>query len=571
MRVELGAYDPLLGRSYTEIAGESRSMHKSQGFGAPERRGSFTNTFEHRLGEPAQDDLFDGVDLAWSRVPGAEGLTRHFANALAEYRTDQPESALPHLLEARALLARLPDEPLVAAKSAELDQVIRYCVGLWIEAVAEAPSATPGATVAVRTSALKRSRLPLTLSGVEIVGTKAGHATSRVLPFNEAIEDTFALTIPSNSEPTRPYWLEKPARKGSFEVGDVRRIGDPESPPALTARFRFVLAGLPLEYEVPVVHRWTDRVLGERYREFLVAPAALVEFEEEVALFPSAEPRDVRVRVTAGDRPVSGEVRLAAPRAWRVEPPHLTVRLGRAETDTVVAFRVTPPAETGSASVRAEFAISGDIWSWRSVTIDESHVPMQTLFLPAEVPFVRADVQIAGERIGYVMGSGDAVPDALRRMGYRVQLLEDADVQRGDLSGYDAIVVGVRAYNTRPQLLASQGRLLRYVEDGGRLVVQYNTADPSFGDGLGPYPFTISRDRVTVEEAPVRVLRPDHPLVTVPNRITEADFAGWVQERSLYMPRTFDERYTPVLAISDPGEPLNRGGILIAPLGRGTY
>ena len=578
VRVDLGAYDPLLGRSYTEIAGESRSMHKSQGFGSAERRGSFTNSLEPRLGEPAQGDLFDGIDLTWARVPGGAAAAPLFAQAAREFQPDRPHAIVPLLLRARAALAGLPDDPLVAGKRAELDEVIRSCLGLWLEAVASAPSVAPGGRVRVVTAALSRSEVPVTLRRVEILEPAAARETARPLAFNSAALDTFTVAIPAAAEPTRLYWLDRPMLRGSFEVADSTAIGAPENPPVLSARFTLEVGGetgvpgaAPLAFDVPVVYRWTDPVQGERYREFTLAPAASVRFEQGAYLFPDGAPRELRVVVQAADRPVQGALRLRLPEGWSAQPPAAAVALGRADAETTVAFRVTPAAGPAASTVTAEMAADGRAWTWRSVTIDYPHIPLQKILRPAEARLVRADVRVAGGRVGYLMGSGDAIPEALRQMGFAVTLLSDEDVQNGDLAAYDAIVTGVRAYNTRPRLRALQGRLLDYVARGGRLVVQYSTAEDGLQDRLGPFPFRISRDRVTVEEARVSFPRADHPLLQRPNRITSADFEGWVQERGLYFANPWDAKYDTVLASNDPGEPPRGGGLLYARHGKGVF
>jgi hypothetical protein len=432
---------------------------------------------------------------------------------------------------------------------------------------------------------LSRSALPVMLRRVEIVAPAAAHEVARPLVFNVSVLDTFAVALPADAAPTRLYWLDRPARKGSFEVADPIAIGTPENPPVLRARFTLEVGGevaagssagaatdrVPLVYEVPVVYRWTDPVQGERYREFTIAAPATLRFDQGVYLFADPAPRTLRLTVQAADRPVTGVLRLRLPPGWRSEPRERSVALARPESDTTLVFRVTPGATPAASSAAAELEVEGFTCAWRVVKIDYPHIPLQTLLLPAEARLVRAEVRHTGSRVGYLMGSGDAVPEALRQMGFEVVLLSDEDVEYGDLSRCDAIVAGVRAYNTRPRLRALQGRLLDYVARGGRLVVQYDTAEEALQDRLGPRPFRISRDRVTVEEAPVRMLQPQHPLLRVPNRITESDFTGWVQERGLYFANPWDAGYDTVLSCNDPGEPARDGGLLYARHGKGVF
>jgi LmbE family N-acetylglucosaminyl deacetylase len=577
---DLGAYDALLGRSYTEIAGESRSMHKSQGFGAAERRGAWDNSFEHRLGDRATSDLFDGVDLSWKRVPGGERVGALLAEAERSFDPAQPAALLPLLAKAHAAMAGLPSDPRVDAKRAELLEVMRSCAGLWIEADAATPSTIPGARLPVTVTVLNRSDAGATLDGVELLygatgkpagvavgGKLAGTALAPNLPVNaEAV-----VAIPADMPITQPYWLRAPMLKGSFEVADPRMIGLPENPAPLVARVRITLAGEPLVFDAPVVYRWVDPVLGERYRPIEIGPPATCRFDQGVYLFPDLAPREMRVVVECADTALDAVTRLKLPAGWKAEPASAPVKLAGRGSEQSLRFTVTPAAGPAAATVAAEVETRGRRYSYRHVVIDHPHIPVETLFPPAEARLVRVDLRHAGDQVAYVMGPGDQGPDALRQIGYHVTMLADDEVENADLSRYDAVVVGVRAYNTRPRLKTLQKRLLAYCAQGGRLVLQYDTADDNLKDALGPWPFTISRDRVTVEEAEMRVLKPGHPLLATPNTIGPDDFKGWVQERGLYYANPWDPRYETVFSANDPGETPKDGGLLFARYGKGTF
>ncbi|MFN8587871.1 MAG: PIG-L family deacetylase [Candidatus Eisenbacteria bacterium] len=572
IRVDVGAYQPLLGRSFSEIAGESRSMHKSQGFGSAERRGELTNTFEHRLGARANAELFEGVDLSWGRFPNGARVAALLREAEAKFDPAHPEALLPVLLKARDAMAACGDDPLVGVKRAELMDVIRSCAGLWLEAVASRPTTVPGGRVRVVTSVLDRTGAGLTLEKVEIVNGPASTRAARPLARNLAASDTLTATLAADAPLTQPWWLSQPGDKGAFAVPDQKLVGDPESAPALLARFTLAAGASRLQYDVPVVSRSVDPVLGERYRALEVVPPVTSRFEQGAYLFADAAPRDVRVVVESSLEPLAGTVKLSLPAGWRAEPAARAITLS-AQGDTTLAFRVTPPAAAANAPTTVRCIVESDYQQYdrRLVRIDHEHIPVQTLLPAAEAKLVRADVKHAGANVAYVMGSGDAVPAALAQMGWAVTLLSDADVEEGDLSKYDAVVIGVRAYNTRPRLLAHQDRLLAYAANGGRLVVQYQTADASFDNKLGPLPFKISRDRVTDETAAMRVRLAGHPLLTTPNAIGDADFAGWVQERGLYYAQPFDAGYDAVFGANDAGEPSRDGGLIVAKVGKGTF
>lgn len=574
--VDLGAYSELLGRSYTEIAGTSRSMHKSQGFGAPERRGSQINTFEPRLGTPTASDLFDGVDLTWARIPGGERVMPLLRKVQEGFDPRAPHASIMALLDLKAAIASLPNDPLVETKRDEVNEIVRSCLGLWVDAIAAQPVAPAGEAVRVTVTAINRSPIDATLEKVEMpFGAEAGFAAEgaavdrgeRVLANNQPVIASATVRIPDDAAIGQPFWLRRPATAGRFVVDDEALLGAAVNPPAMLARLTVRIAGRRLSFTVPVVYRWTDPVAGERYRPFEVAPAATVELDRDFYLFPDAKPRTVRVTARAAKASLSGRLRLRLPDGWKATPEAHPVTLAGAEAETTVSFSVLPGR--GASRIGAEFAAGGRTFDRRMVRIDYPHIPVQTLYPPADAPLTRADVAHRGSRVGYVMGAGDLVPDALRQIGWEVTLLDPEDLAEGSFAGYDAIVTGVRAFNTRADLRAAHARLMDYANQGGTVVIQYNTADTSLK--LGPYPMRISRERVTVEGAAVRLLDAAHPLLVAPNPIGPADFDGWVQERGLYFASPFDPRYQAVLSSNDPGEPPRDGGLLFTRFGRGAF
>jgi LmbE family N-acetylglucosaminyl deacetylase len=575
LSVDAGAYDPLLGRSYTEIAAESRTMHKSQAQGTPERRGPAPNYFAHLKGEPATKDLFDGVDLSWRRYAGGEAVGQLLEEAQRKYDPANPSAVLPLLLRARRESERLPkDEPLIEAKRAALDEVIRAAAGLWVEATAPDPYVTPGGEVKVTTTLVNRSGFPLKL---ETVGASSAGVDllSAALKNNQPLARETTVRVPAAAGYSQPYWLREEPVKNLFRVADQNQVGAPEAPAALSVPVSLLFGEETeaLRFQVPVLYRWTDRVRGDLYRPVVVIPEVAVGLSEQTLVFPDRLPRQVRVTLrnnAAAD--AAGTLRLRLPAGWTATPAELPVTLKAKGEEFRAAFNVTPPAAASTAALAAEFESGGKTFTRGLFEIDYPHIPRQTLFPAAEAKLVRVELARRGSRVGYVMGAGDEVPEALRQAGYEVTLLSDEDLETADLARFDAVVTGVRAYNTRAALRGRQRRLLEYVERGGTLVVQYNTPDRTLeGAQLGPYPFKLTQERVTDEEAALTVLAPGDALLNAPNKITAADFAGWVQERGLYFASDWDARYTPLFASHDPGSPDLKGSTLVARVGRGTY
>lgn len=590
LAVDIGGFNPILGKSYTEIAGASRSQHKSQGFGAPERRGTRMDNLQIVGGEPAKSDFLENVNLTWSRVPGAENVAKLLAQAELEFDPRVPSKIVPILLKAHGELANIAD-PWAAVKRRELLEIIRGASGIWLEATAAAAGAAPGETVKIATTVIARSDLSFQLGPPEITFLSGIESKLVTLKRNELERTEINVKIPSDAELTEPYWLQSAAGKGLFAVKNMQQIGSPESEPAMRAKLNIHAGGQVLEYTVPVIYKWVDPVKGELSRPFVIAPPLTAEWDSKVYVFSGAGAKKVNFKLKAGAAKIAGALRPSPPKGWTCDPAEFTFNFDKKDDEASGSFNITPGEGAASGELRCLVEYKdGASAPARSVTrVDYPHIPIQTLFPPMEAALVRADVNIVGKNIGYIEGAGDEVAPALEQIGYKIQMLTDAELESGDLTKFDAIVAGVRAYNTRPRLRFAQKRLLQYVEAGGTYVVQYNTTQELVTNEIGPFPLTIGRDRVTVEEAPVKFIKNDHPLLTSPNKIRDADFDGWVQERGLYFARianeketggarfgpppagSTDSRYESVFDMSDPGEPSKLGSLLFARHGKGVF
>ncbi|HVE71681.1 MAG TPA: PIG-L family deacetylase [Thermoanaerobaculia bacterium] len=583
LRVDLGTYNTLLGRAYTEIAAESRSQHKSQGFGSAERRGSLLNYLDHRGGDPASADPFEGVDTGWSRYPGGETVGAILKKAADTFDENKPANTVPLLIDALNALARLRatpewsdvNKPWVEKKEQDILTAIRDCAGIAIDVAASDSTVIPGGELPVSVTVVNRSDYPFRLSMVGALIASPSKAPGAKLENNKPVKTDLVLKVPPKADYSQPYWLERdPKSQGLFEVADPRVIGQPVDQPDLTLEVTLDDPTMnTLVFTVPVVYRWTDPVKGEQTRSVDIVPPVSVKLGSGVYVFPEAKPKPVTVWLRSYGA-TEGKVWLLLPQGWKAEPQLVDVKMTGKGDETRATFTVTPPAGESMAAMRAEFQGSTGGWGVLSgiVDIDYPHIPAQRILGTAIAKNVRADIKRRGTRVGYIMGSGDDVPNILRQVGYDVTLITDNDLDRGDFSAYDAVITGVRAYNTRKRLRLAHEKLMQYVEKGGTMVVQYNTS----GNDLvietpGPFPFKLSRDRVTVEDAPVKLLDAAHPLLTTPNRIAAADFNGWVQERGLYFAGEWDPRYTTLLATNDPNEPEKPGGQLVAKHGKGTF
>ena len=571
--LDVNAYDARLGMSYGELSARSRSQHKSQGFGASGDRGPANESFVTLAGDAPEEDLLDGVALGWDRFgdPG-RSVERALKAARAALDIDHPERAVPSLLEAHRALDAVPDGPRARDARAGIERAIAAASGLFVRATSDAPFAVPGKPSKVTVEVVLRRPAELTLDRVVLPGgskLEPGEALA-VLKKKQV---TGEIAVPADAPVSVPYWLAPSTAPGRNAVSDDRLIGEPEGPAALPVALEMKGAGRSFRLEVPLQYVWTDPVEGERVRDVLVAPPATVTPARDAVMFPNGRAHEVVVRVRASQDALEGDLVLPAPAGWTVDPAKATVKLAKSGDEASVRFEVTPPKDSSSVSVAPVIEVAGRKFGYREDVIDHPHIPMQVVLQPASVRLVPVSLTLPTGAIGYIEGSGDTVAADLADLGLSVTLLDDETLRSGDLGRFRAIVVGIRAYNTRDVLRSAHERLMRYVEDGGTAIVQYNTQSRvgPLAMPIGPYPLEIGRGRVTDETAAMTLLVPDDPLLTKPHKITAADFDGWVQERGLYFAETWDPKYVPLLSAFDRGEEPLKGSLLVAHHGKGRY
>jgi LmbE family N-acetylglucosaminyl deacetylase len=579
VKADLGDFNALIGASYEEIAGFSRSLHRSQGMGSGQRKGAAESAFRAVAGAMATQSVLDGVAVRWSDVKGGSEIGTALDAIAREFRPAEPWKSIPGLIGVRRLLARM-DSDLARRKLAEADELIARCAGLWLDASASTWNAVPGSKVNVTVSALNRSPAAVRLESIDMDGRNLGVA-AKDLANNRGYSQKLEWGIDKSAPVTQPYWLRENPDGWLYRVPDPKLIGIADPLPSYVAKFRLTVEGEPIVLERPLIHRWVDKVYGELTRPFLVTPPVSVSVVGEAQVFPNEKGRAIVARVESLAPSAQGTVELQTPSGWKVEPASAPFTLTAKGQQVSLTFQVTPPPGESRGSVRAVARIAEDSAASvdrRLEVIEYPHITTQTSFLQAAVPVARANIRVTAKRIGYIEGAGDLVPESLRQLGLEVEMLDADALARGDLSRFDAIVAGVRAFNTRADLRANRGRLLGYVQGGGTFIVQYNTVDPVFlaGDNslvanIGPYPLKLARDRVSEEDAEMRILQPDHALLNQPNKITAKDFEGWVQERGLYYAGEWAPQYTPLFSAQDRGEKPLEGGTLVAKYGQGTF
>jgi LmbE family N-acetylglucosaminyl deacetylase len=574
-RIEISGNDPVLGVSFEELAGRSRAMHKTQGFGNFGGRGGGgprSESFQLLAGESATNGIMDGIDTTWSRVPGGAEIGKLADQLIAEFDPQAPAASVPVLLMLRSRLAALATkDPVVFEKRTQLDHILQACLGLEVSTVIPQAEVVPGETLKMRHTAIVRSTVPVRWLAVRYPSTKRERTKAIGLPANELSTEDSSETLPADTRLTQPYWLREEGTPGMFRVDDPSLIGRPENPPAFPVEQVFEVGGQTLIIPDEPVQVATDPASGEVRRRLDVIPPVSLGVGFEVALFSPGASHPVEVEVIAYRANVAGVLSLEAPAGWKVAPAKQSFRLAAIGDHALVKFIVTAPAQSTTAIIIARAEIGSARYSNERVEIRYHHIPPQLLQPLATIKALSLDLAIRGHKVAYLPGAGDSVDDGLRQMGYAVTTLTDADLAPERLHEFDAVVVGVRAFNVRTNLAPHLPGLLAYVEAGGTVVAQYNRPENSRTLKLAPYDLHLSSDRVTDENAAVTFLAPEHPVLNTPNKITKADFAGWVQERGIYFPNEWDPHFTPILACSDPGEASLKGGLLVAPYGRGYF
>ena len=592
LSLPVGDYDPVLGKSYREIAVASRSEHKSQAMVQSMAFGEQSTVLVPVGGAMPRNDLLDGVDATWNRVPGAARVGELLAGAQHDFDDMHPEKTVAGLLDARALLVGLAKSGQQWAqwKLDDIDRAIALCAGLRAEAQADTFAYVPGATADVKLTAINRSHLPMVLSGIHVDGWGNHNAdvSDRGLAYNREATVDLKLTVPKDRPYSQPFWLREAPDGDTYVIKDQALIGRADAVPEVTARFDFTIDGKPFSVTEPLHYRYADPSRDEFVRPVVVEPPVSVVLPSQNFVVAIGSVREVSVLVRAMVAGQAGELTFEAPHGWSVLPAKAAFDLKEAGATQEIRFRLTPPATlgTGNFQVIARLNEGLRVASTQVTTtvnvIDYAHVPAQTIFATSGGSMAAVHLRVLAKRVGYVMGSEDKMPEAIRQMGCRVDLLDAKTLSTGDLSVYDAIVTGLRAYAVRADLREAQKRLLRYVSNGGTLVVQYNRLDdrrisPAVADAfdhMGPYPFTLSQgntERVTEEDAPVKILTPASSVVRSPNTIVASDFAGWVQERGVYFADSWDAHYQTPFETHDTGEKELKGSLLYARYGKGAY
>jgi LmbE family N-acetylglucosaminyl deacetylase len=570
---DMGVFYPESGKSNQEIAALSRSRHQSQGFGSTGTRGEEVEYLEFILGEnpTPKNAVFEGIDTSWNRVQGGAAIGVILAQVEKEFDFKNPAASIPKLVESYQLVQNLKDEHWKKIKSNELKKIIAGCAGLYLEAVAETQSATPGSVLKVKLESINRSAQKMTLNSITTTPNSTIVFNETALEPNKAIFSDIELIIPSTQEYTSPYWLKEQGTVGMYAVSNQQLIGIPDVIRTISVTFSVEINGVVIPFEKEVIYKFNDEVKGEVYKPFDIVPVATTSILDKVKIFNSEKSKTIGVKIKAGKENVSGTAHLEVNSGWKVSPASIPFQLNRKDAETTVYFEVTPPKNSSEITISSYAMVDGKKEKYEQTIIQYEHIAQQQILSTSEAKFRKLDLKTNSEKIAYIMGAGDEVPQYLSQMGYSVTILKPDEITSENLKNFQVVVLGIRAYNTVDELAFKQQLLFDFVKEGHTMIVQYNTSGKLTVKDLAPYPLKLSRDRVTEEDAEMRFLEPNHPVLNYPNKITSKDFEGWVQEQGLYYPDEWDATFTPLLSSNDKGEEAKNGGLLVASHGKGFY
>ncbi|MGB1004671.1 MAG: PIG-L family deacetylase [Salibacteraceae bacterium] len=570
IHVDIGTYYPSKGLSNTEIAALSRSQHKCQGFGSLGTRGEKQEYLEHIKGDfPNNNDLFDGIDTSWNRIKGGDKIGAILNTIEANFNFQNPSMHLKELMKAYVLIQNIEDEHWRIQKTKEISEIIEASAGLFLEGVSKNPSVNQGTTNNIAIEVIHRGQSSVQLSNIELSNTN--YPQNKTLISNKPFNLNLKADISKNDHLTTPYWLKDKGTIGMYTVTNKLNIGLPETPKSSTIKFDLIIENTPITFVKNIIYKYTDPAKGEIYEPFQIIPKVSSSLDQDVYIFNNQDPKPIRVIVKAGKDSISGNLKLNIPKGWTVTPKNIPFSLTHKNETKTFRFKVSTTQEQSEGIISSQVIMNGEVYDKKLIEINYDHIPKQTILLPSEAKIVKLNIEKRGQLIGYIKGSGDVTVESLKHIGYQVETLNVDDITPENIKKYDAIVVGIRAYNVLNDITFKQETLFNYVKNGGNMIVQYNTSHRLKTDHIAPYPLKLSRDRVTDEFAKVTFINPNHDVLNVPNKITQNDFNGWVQERGLYFPNEWDDEFTPILSMHDKGESKKEGSLLIAQYGSGYY
>ncbi len=568
-RMDVGAFNTLLGKGYGEIASESRSNHKSQGFGAARTRGE---TFEHFIttgGERPVNDIMDGVTTSWDRTANTV-LQQQVDQLVNNFSFEYPNRSLTGLIEVYRTIKSIQDSYWKEQKLKEVQVLIESVAGLFADATTNSSSVIQGDSLRINFTLNKRNESNVLLKNISV--EQFDSTLNTTLNTNRNLNIAKTIFINDQKKISQPYWLEQSMPNGSFDVRDQHWIGKAENDHSFKVNYHVEIEGELFVVTRAVQYKFTDPVKGEIYQPVVVLPKVEVQFDKEnyISLNGNAVNGNYIIRSNLKNNQSKYFLQAQHSPDWKVSNDSFY----HEGPSAIITSAFSPiDKKKNSSEEIALVAKNHTTYPGYTKTISYDHIPTITYSPPAKANLVNIDVKIKRKRVGYITGAGDKIPEALQQMGYDVVVLEKDDITTANIKKLDAIITGIRAYNVHAYLSEKYEVLMNFVNNGGNLIVQFNTNNQigPVRAKIGPYNFNISRTRVSEEDAKVAFALPAHPALNTPNKITQADFEGWVQERSVYEADQMDSAFVTPLEMNDQNEKPGKGSLIIAKHGKGNF
>jgi len=576
LKLDVGGFNPLLGKYNGEIAAESRSMHKSQGFGSEKSRGSQLEYFKHIKGTEAKNDLFDGIDTTWNRFVSDKNLVKEINDLPKLYTLETPSKFTTRLLHiykelSKPLYSNSKWTAQIEQKKATLQKIILAYNNIWMDATTGTAIATRREKIDINYSLLNSGSQKVTAIKIAVLNKDSAMQLS--LANNELKTVNEKVIVPAKAASSTPYWLKTFPKKGMFQGHDVLTNTKAENDPALTTYITLQINKDTLTVPLIVHYKKTDPVKGEQYQPLQIMPDIVMDLPYNNSLFVDHLSKTIPVTVISFDDSINGTLKVKAPSGWdiSIKNPHFHLKEKGAKITIPVTVTAMENSEDGDLIFNAE--TDDKIFSKKLTTIEYDHIPKLSLLQPAALHVVYEAIKVPDVKIAYIPGAGDDVAEILKELGMDVTVLNDEQLRSSSLSAYDVVITGVRAYNTNETLQALHEKMMNYVKQGGSLIVQYNTNSRvgPLKTEIGPYPFKLTSNRVTDETAPITILDNQSQVFNMPNKITQKDFDGWIQERGIYFASDWDAHYQTLLRMNDPGEQPNDGSLILTPYGKGNF
>lgn len=585
IKLNVGKYNANLGKGYGEMAAESRSMHKSQGFGVARQRGEIFEYFKPLKGDTSGlDDLFRGMDCTWNRYPGGKSIDKLIRTAIAQFNPLNVSAITGSLVDIRKGMVKLGYDKLFPYHFRFLQEIVCASNGTFMEITSGDFQISEGSEAKFTFSAINRSANPLTIHKLSLPGIWRGLAPNTFFDtlLNIELKENQAIQIPLTVKPsafgnlpvyTQPFWLNS-LPNGVFHIPAGLEPFCPEYNPQHNIQvYGSYKQGFEVVKDLKLSYKWVDPEKGELYRPVVITPPVTIELKDKVTVFNGTTPGRIEINLKAHKDNTRGILILNLPENWTSDRDSIVFSLGKKGEEQNFSVQIHPPGVYGSADLKVKVMVKEGVYPKSIRVIEYDHIPVQTWFPDAGAKLVNVNLDIKKQHIGYIPGAGDEIESCLKQAGYQVTILDDDYLKNGDLSRFQAIITGVRAYNTNPLLGQIKQKINEYIAQGGNLVVQYNTNSWSgpMKDNFGPAPFKITRDRVTDEQAEVRFLLPDHKILNQPHKINAKDFEGWIQERGIYFAGDCDTAYECPLSMNDSGEKPAKGSLIVMKSGKGHF